>query len=179
MKTSWVLVLVCVWRGWVAGSFWCLKNVARCVIASLLGGVLPCGDCGAFFLWGVLPGRVCCLHLGFLVLAVDGADGDCGGEVVIKTKPVSRRGWRLVDFFWTVQIKMAAVLGREKVVKCGDLGLDGDEPAGIDALGGRGVVEVDDQGDDNVVGEFEIRCEWELVEVEGEVEEVVFLDWGH
>ena len=64
-------------------------------------------------------------------------------------------------------------------MKCGDLGLDGDGPAGIDARGGRGVVEVDDQGDDNEVGEFEIRCEWELVEVEDEVEEVVFLDWGH
>ena len=137
------------------------------MIASLLGGVLPCGDCGAFFLWGVLLGHVCCLHLGFLVLAVDGADGDCGGEVVIKTKPVSRRGWRLVDGFWTVQNKMAAVLGREKVVKCGDLVLDGDVPAGVDALGGRGVVEVDDQEDDDGVGEFE---------VEDGVEEVVFLD---
>ena len=84
------------------------------MIASLLGGVLPCGDCGAFFLWGVLPGRVCCLHLGFLVLAVDGADGDCGGEVVIKTKPVSWRGWRLVDFFLDSTIQDGGSLGERK-----------------------------------------------------------------
>ena len=41
---------------------------------------------------------------------------------------------------------------------------------GLMLLGGRGVVEVDDQGDDDGVGEFE---------VEDGVEEVVFLDWDH
>ena len=52
-------------------------------------------------------------------------------------------------------------------MKSGDLVPDGSVPAGVDALGGRGVVEVDDHEDDDGVGEFE---------VEDGVEEVVFLD---
>ena len=65
----------------------------------------------AFLPWGVLGdtvGRIYCeaffwgafivYILGFRVLAVDGADDGCSGEVVIKSELVSRRGWRLVDF---------------------------------------------------------------------------------
>ena len=55
------------------------------------------GDCGAYLLWGVFLGRVRCLHLGFRVPAVDGADDGRSGEAVIKSELVSRRGWRLVD----------------------------------------------------------------------------------
>ena len=66
------------------------------MFAFLLWGVL--GEtvgriyCGAFF-WGAFIVYI----LGFRVLAVDGADDSCSGEVVIKSELVSRRGWRLVD----------------------------------------------------------------------------------
>ena len=60
---------------------------------------------GAFFgiLWGVFSAgrfsgaRFVVYILGFVVLAVGGADDGCSGEVVIESKLVSRRGWRLVD----------------------------------------------------------------------------------
>ena len=42
---------------------------------------------------------------------------------------------------------MAAVWGREKVVKSGKLVLDGGVLAGVDALGGSVAVEVDDHED--------------------------------
>ena len=64
LVTSWELVLVSgVWRGWVADSFSCFFKskllVLRCVIFLFFkkGAFFP-GDCGAFFPWGVLRGRV-------------------------------------------------------------------------------------------------------------------------
>ena len=66
LVTSWELVLVSgVWRGWVADSFsWFFKSkllVLRCVIFLFFKMGRFWGDCGAFFPWGVLRGRVVCL----------------------------------------------------------------------------------------------------------------------
>ena len=58
----------------------------------VLGDTVGRFFCGAFF-----RGAFVVYILGFVVLAVDGADDGCSGEVVIKSELVSWRGWRLVD----------------------------------------------------------------------------------